>query len=458
MPIKIFRGLLASLIFLVPILFGAVNAQALVAVVPPQITYSDSTGVSFVAIPAQWTTAQKNSYQWFVNGKAVAGANKLSFKVTAKQKNQSIQFKEIGSLGTSVSVVGKIGQVIVNTKPSVAFIDSSNSKVKVNPGAVSPKSSKVTYQWYKGPIDIASAKSDTYAPATGDQGFKIYVNVKYSLKGFTDVTINSDELAIPIVKRTYLQIWQDEFNLAAGSAPDSKIWLAENGDGTGTAPGAGWGNKERQYYIPTLSKITTAGALQIDATVTGANTYNCYYKTPCEWISSKYITKGKVGFKYGRIEARIKGPASVAGTWGAFWLLGANVDDRPWPWCGEIDVTELLGKNPNSNYGTLHGLISDATGRGSIADMPQGFSNEYHTYAIDWLPDQIDWYVDGVLFGSQQKLDRDWVFDHEFYLIVNLAMGGNFSGPVDGSLKQTSMSFDWIRFSTINGVGEVIQH
>ena len=458
MPIKILRGLLASLILLTPLASGEVDAQAVVAVVQPQITYSDTTGVNFLAIPAQWATPQKNSFQWFVNGKAVAGANKLGFKATAKQKNQSIQFKEIGSLGTAVSVIGKIGQVIVNAKPSIAFTDSSNSMVKVNPGTVSPKSSKVTYQWYKGPIDITGAKLDTYAPATGDQGFKIYVNAKYSLKGFTDVSVNSDELAVPIVKRTYLQIWQDEFNLAAGSAPDSKIWLAENGDGTGTAPGAGWGNKERQYYIPTLAKITSAGALQIDATTTGANAYNCYYKTPCEWLSSKYITKGKVGFKYGRIEARIKGPASVAGTWGAFWLLGANVDDRPWPWCGEIDITELLGKNPNSNYGTLHGLISDATGRGSIADMPQGFSNEYHTYAMDWLPDQIDWYVDGVLFGSQQKLDKDWVFDHEFYLIMNLAMGGNFSGPVDGSLKQTSMSFDWIRFSTINGVGEVIQH
>lgn len=458
MLIKILRGLLASLIFLTPLTSGVVDAQAVVAVVQPQITYSDNTGVNFLAIPAQWATPQKNSFQWFVNRKAVVGANKLSFKATAKQKNQSIQFKEIGSLGTAVSVIGKIGQVIVNTKPTIVFTDSSNSMVKVNPGSVSPKISKVTYQWYKGPIDIPGAKLETYAPATGDQGFKIYVNAKYSLKGFTDVSANSDELAVPIVKRSYLQIWQDEFNLAAGSAPDSKIWLAENGDGTGTAPGAGWGNKERQYYIPTLAKITSAGALQIDATTTGANAYNCFYKTPCEWISSKYITKGKVGFKYGRIEARIKGPASVAGTWGAFWLLGANVDDRPWPWCGEIDITELLGKNPNSNYGTLHGLISDATGRGSIADMPQGFSNEYHTYAIDWLPDQIDWYVDGVLFGSQQKLDKDWVFDHEFYLIMNLAMGGNFSGPVDGSLKQTSMSFDWIRFSTINGIGEVIQH
>jgi beta-glucanase (GH16 family) len=90
--------------------------------------------------------------------------------------------------------------------------------------------------------------------------------------------------------------------------------------------------------------------------------------------------------------------------------------------------------------------------------MPNGFADEYHTYAIDWFPDQIDWYVDGVLFGGQQKVDRDWVFDHEFYLVMNLAMGGNLGGPIKSDLNQARMSFDWIRFSTINGLGEVINH
>ena len=457
MPTKSLRALLAFLVFFSLLAAGGTQAQGVAATTPPQITYSDNSGLSFLAIPAKWSVAQKNTYQWFVNGKAVPGANKLAFKATAKQKNQRIQFKEIGSLGTSVSVVGKIGQVIINTKPSVSIVDASNNKVTVLPGAYSPKSAKVTFQWYKGPIEISGAKSSTYVPAAIDEGFRIYVIAKYSAKGFVDNTSDSGEINIPVIKRNYVQVWQDEFNLAAGSAPDSAVWSPENGDGSKAAAGGGWGNRERQYYIPTLAKITSAGALQIDATTTGANEYNCYYKAPCEWISSKYITKGKLGFKYGRIEARIKGPVG-AGTWGAFWMLGADIDERQWPWCGEIDVTELVGKSPNTAYGYLHGLLSGGFGgRGTTVDMPNGFANDYHTYAVDWLPDSIDWYVDGVLFGSQQKTDKDWVFDHEFYLVMNLAMGGNLGGPIESGLKQADISFDWIRFSTINGIGEVFK-
>ena len=453
MPVKSFRALLAFLVFFSLIAVSQTQAQGTVATVPPQITYADNTGLNFLAIPAKWPVAQKNTYQWFVNGKAVSGGTKLSFKATAKQKNQRIQFKEIGTTGTAVSVIGKIGQVIVNEKPAVSLLSSSSNKVVATSGSYSPKTAKVTFQWYKGSIEIAGAKTSTYIPAAIDEGFRIYVNAKYSAKGFSENKSDSTEIEIPVLKRTYVQIWQDEFNLAAGSAPDSAIWAPENGDGSKAAAGGGWGNKERQFYIPTLAKITSEGALKIDATTTGAGEYTCYYKGPCEWVSSKYITKGKVGFKYGRVEARIKGPVG-AGTWGAFWMLGADIDDRLWPWCGEIDVTELVGKSPNTAYGYLHGLLSGGFGgRGTTVDMPNGFANEYHTYAVDWLPESIDWYVDGVLFGSQQKKDKDWVFDHEFYL----AMGGNLGGPIESSLKKADITFDWIRFSTINGIGEVIK-
>ncbi|CAN2227237.1 SKN1 Beta-glucanase/Beta-glucan synthetase [Candidatus Nanopelagicaceae bacterium] len=457
MPMKSLKGSLAFLISCALLLLPAISSAHADASTQPEFAYSDNTGLNFAALPTSFSGMASSKIQWFVNGKAVAGATKAAFKATAKQKNQSIQLKVTSNGVTASSNVNKIGQVIVISKPVVSFADTTNSKVVVTPAVVSPKTAKVSYQWYKGPIDIAGAKSASYQPATADQGFKIYVNATYSAKGFVANKADSNEIDIPVVKRNYVQVWQDEFNLTAGSAPDASIWVPENGDGTKAAAGAGWGNKERQYYIPTLATITSAGALKIDATTTGSNAYNCYYKTVCEWISSKYITKGKVGFKYGRIEARIKGPVG-AGTWGAFWMLGADIDDRRWPWCGEIDVTELLGKTPNLSYGYLHGLISDAAGRGTSVDMPKGFADDYHTYAIDWLPDQIDWYVDGVLFGSQQKLDKDWVFEHEFYLIMNLAMGGNFGGPIEAGLKDATMSFDWIRFSTINGVGEVIKH
>ncbi len=424
----------------------------------PQINYSDNTGLSFAVAPASISGFKSPKIQWFVGGKAVAGATKTAFKATAKQKNQSIQLKVTSAGTTAASVVGTIGQVIVNVKPTVTLSDSSGTKVLATPGAFSPKTAKVTYQWFKGPIEIGGAKSSTYIPAATDQGFKIFVSANYSAKGFIDNKSDSADISIPVTKRTYLQVWQDEFNGAAGSAPDSAIWAPENGDGSKAVAGGGWGNKERQYYIPSLAKITSTGALQIDATTTGANEYNCYYKTPCEWISSKYITKDKVGFKYGRLEARIKGPVG-SGTWGAFWMLGADIDTRIWPWCGEIDVTELVGKAPNTAYGYFHGLLSGGFGgRGTTVDMPNGFANEYHTYAVDWLPESVDWYVDGVLFGSQQKKDKDWVFDHEFYLVVNLAMGGNLGGTIEPGLKQANISFDWIRFSTINGVGEVIKH
>ena len=455
------KSVKVSLAFLVSLslltLAAPFSAQADVSK-QPQIIYSDNTALNLAVVPTSINGFKSPKLQWFVGGKAVAGATKATFKATPKQKNQSIQLKVTATDGSASSVVARIGQVIVNVKPSAALADSSGSKVLATPGLFSPKTAKVTYQWFKGPVEIGGAKSATYMSAGIDQGFKVYVNATYSSKGFTDNKVDSSEVAIPVFKRTYALVWQDEFNLTAGSAPDSSIWVSENGDGSKAAAGGGWGNKERQYYIPSLAKITSEGALQIDATTTGANEYNCYYKIPCEWVSSKYITKDKVGFKYGRLEARIKGPVGP-GTWGAFWMLGADIDTRIWPWCGEIDVTELVGKSPNTAYGYLHGLLSGGFGgRGTTVDMPNGFANEYHTYAVDWLPDSIDWYVDGVLFGSQQKKDKDWVFDHEFYLVVNLAMGGNLGGAIEPGLKQASMSFDWIRFSTINGVGEVIKH
>ena len=455
------RVLLATLLVFLQVTFIGGIVQASEVVTRPLITYQDNTGLKLQATPGKWSTPVKSSFQWFVNDKPVAGATGLKFTASSKQRNQSIYFKEsiIGNAKIyTTSAIGRIGQVIINQAPVVKFKDESRSSLTLTPGITSPTNAKVNYQWYRGPIEINGARNKEYVLATSDQGTRISISAVYSLKGFTGITSNSNILEIPQVKREYVQKWQEEFNLPAGSLPDSSIWTADNGDGTNNPAGGGWGNRERQYYAATQAKTSSSGELVIEATRSGASQYNCYYKGPCEWLSAKYISKGKLGFKYGRIEARIKGPAGL-GTWGAFWMLGADIDERRWPWCGEIDVTELVGKDPKIAYGYLHGLLSGgAGGRGTTVAMPQGFSDDFHVYAIDWLPDQINWYVDGVLFGSQTKIDKDWVFDHEFYLIFNLAMGGNLGGAIDPSLAQATMSIDWIRFSTINGVGEIIRH
>jgi beta-glucanase (GH16 family) len=126
--------------------------------------------------------------------------------------------------------------------------------------------------------------------------------------------------------------------------------------------------------------------------------------------------------------------------------------------CGELDVIELIGRQPNSILGYSHGPISSGGGRGTTIQSLSDWSSDYHTYAIDWLPDQLIWYMDGVKYGSVSKTDRDWVFDKEQYMILNLAMGGNLGGEIDANLTESTMKVDYVRFSSINGIGTVTRY
>jgi hypothetical protein len=234
-----FRLILAALLTLVAL--GLPVAEASEAERAPYLTYSDNSGLKFLALPAIWKDSGKSTFQWFVSGKAIPGATKLSFTVNKSLLGKKIQFKESRSGTISSSVVGVVGQIIINSKPQIEKLGGEVSSLKVIPGVISPKSSKVIYQWYKGPIDIPGAKLASYKPATADQGFKIYVNAKYSLKGFKEVSTDSAELAIPVIPRVYKQLWEEEFSGAAGSLPNSQVWTSQDGDGSNTAAGGGWG-------------------------------------------------------------------------------------------------------------------------------------------------------------------------------------------------------------------------
>ena len=265
----------------------------------------------------------------------------------------------------------------------------------------------------------------------------------------------TDAQTISTADRIYVQGWSEEFNGANGATADSQWWSGDDGDGV-AAGNRGWGNNELQWYRFENATTDGSGHLNILATRTDAASTHCYYGD-CQWYSSKIQTKGKIGFTYGRLEARIKGAGGL-GTWNAFWTLGANIDTKFWPMCGEIDVTELVGVHPNDVLGYLHGPLSQGWGRGTTLNFSEAWANSYHTYAIDWLPDQVTWYIDGAKYGSVEKSDKDWVFDHEFYVILNLAMGGNLGGTPDAGLNNTTMSVDYVRWSTINGIGTKTEH
>lgn len=262
-------------------------------------------------------------------------------------------------------------------------------------------------------------------------------------------------------KPEYQLLWEQDFNQPAGTPPSAADWRNDIGDGV-AAGIAGWGNQEREYYIEEAARTNGEGSLVITASRQPAeNPYPVYYGGNAEWTSAKLTTYNKVGFKYGRIEARIK-MASGLGTWPAFWMLGKNIAEAGWPQCGEIDIMEGRGDLPSTLYGTLHGPgYSGDNGRGKVIDTGVTLSDSFHVYAIEWLPGQIKWLLDGECYATATRQDLgelEWVYDAEFYLILNLAMGGHFTGPIHPDLNHAQLEVDFIRHYSIDGVGEAIRY
>jgi beta-glucanase (GH16 family) len=149
-------------------------------------------------------------------------------------------------------------------------------------------------------------------------------------------------------------------------------------------------------------------------------------------------------FTYGMVCARIRLPRGV---WPCFWMLGANIDETGWPACGEIDVMENFGSDPAIVTGTLHGPgYAGASGRAHTHRAAADLTSDFHVCAVLWEPGRIRWYLDGVEYGSATPDDRPWVFDHDFYLLLNVAVGGSFSAAPDDTVPfPQTMLVDYVR-------------
>lgn len=240
-------------------------------------------------------------------------------------------------------------------------------------------------------------------------------------------------------------LWSDEFDRAAGSLPDPGKWQIEQG-------GGGWGNNEHQYYTDRAENVSHDGNgnLAITARAENPNGYQCWYGS-CRYTSARITTADRYTPQYGKVEARIKIPRGQ-GIWPAFWSLGTDIGQVGWPASGEIDVMENVGYEPHLVHGTVHGPgYSGGEGISASYMHPQGwsFADDFHVFAIDWAPDRITWSVDGVAYRTVTPADTGgdpWVFNHPFFLILNVAVGGNWPGYPDGSTQfPQTMLVDYVR-------------
>ncbi|HEX7598878.1 MAG TPA: glycoside hydrolase family 16 protein [Polyangia bacterium] len=242
--------------------------------------------------------------------------------------------------------------------------------------------------------------------------------------------------------------WQDEFDGPAGTQPDPQHWVYDIGNGVN-----GWGNAEYEYYTNGADNAALDGAGDLvitarkldNALTSGMDCWN----GPCAYTSARLLTKGKLEVTYGRVEARLKLP-SGQGIWSAFWMLGADVATTAWPMCGEIDVMENIGKEPGIVHGTVHGPgYSGAQGVGGPYTLDAAkFSDDFHLFAVEWDKQEIRWYVDGkqYLAISPDKVSGDWVFNHPFFLILNLAVGGGWPGYPDATTTfPQALTVDYVR-------------
>ncbi|MEO9484280.1 MAG: glycoside hydrolase family 16 protein [Ekhidna sp.] len=253
---------------------------------------------------------------------------------------------------------------------------------------------------------------------------------------------------VELPNRQYELVWEDNFDGTTGDSPNAANWDFETGTGIN-----GWGNQELQNYTNRPENVSLDGKGNLIITAIQESFGGSNY------TSGRIITKDKQEFQYGRIEARLKTPFSQ-GLWPAFWMLGADIETVPdndettvvWPQAGEIDIMELRGQEPSTIAGSIHGpgySGGNAVSSDFILDDAR-FDTEFHVFAVEWGPDFIDFFVDDQLYQqlTPESLPEgsEWVFNKEFFILLNVAVGGNYVGnPNDNSRFPQTMTVDYVR-------------
>jgi beta-glucanase (GH16 family) len=232
--------------------------------------------------------------------------------------------------------------------------------------------------------------------------------------------------------------WSDEFNAEAGTKPDQTYWSYDLG-------GGGWGVMQLQSYTNLAANAATDGM--------GNLAIVAIKDAQGNFTSARIKTQNKFQQAYGRFEIRAK-VVTGNGMWPAFWMLGDNFDTAGWPQCGEIDIMEVRGTQPFKNGGSLHGPgysgMHPLSGSYSLPDSGPKLSDDFHIYAIEWETNVVRFYVDDNLYETHTPADipadaGPWVYDHPFFILINVAVGGTYPGLPDGTVFPQTMLVDYVR-------------
>lgn len=228
-------------------------------------------------------------------------------------------------------------------------------------------------------------------------------------------------------------IFSEEFDYTG--APDNSKWTYDIGRGSG-----GWGNNESQYYTSRSANVVVEdGVLKITAK---KEDYG-----GAAYTSTRMKTQGKFNFTYGKVEVRAKLPEG-GGTWPAIWLLGSNITSVGWPACGEIDIMEHVGNNPNRIISAIHTPSSYGNTRNKAEKGVPNATTEFHIYTLEWTPERLKFSIDGIGYYTYSPADKNentWPFNSDQFIILNIAVGGTLGGNIDPDFSAGTMEVDYVR-------------
>ncbi|NQU88072.1 MAG: family 16 glycosylhydrolase [Mariniphaga sp.] len=395
-------------------------------------SFTDENHVEFV----NNSDGNYNSMQWdFGNGETAATLD--------KNETFTIYYPQAGEYNVLLTITngdGESRKAIKSVSISkddivLAFTaepDPSNSnKINLENKTVGEYDS---FKWlYRHKIIENNTKAVAYFPFSGT--FSVELEVTKGTSVFSKIetiVISKDD---PDYISNLTLTWADEFD---ETEVNTDNWTFETGAG-------GWGNNELENYTNGENSEIIDGKLVITAKKVNES------KSPGSYTSSRMVSLDKHDFLYGRMEIRVKLP-SGKGIWPAIWMLGSNINTVSWPACGEIDILEYVGYQPNIVHATVHtpsGYGSNGNGASkSLATCEE----EFHNYGLIWTEKNIKFYIDNTdnityTYEPASKTDETWPFNKPHFFILNVAVGGNWGGAqgIDNSIFPQKMEVDYVR-------------